>query len=69
MGYKSKVFFRALSSDSMSSRQLEKAVVRRFNHKIEMFPPGVGPRDLIKDGIKKLVIKKDAGDRYRIAVK
>lgn len=51
----------------MTSRALERAVVRRFNEILEVFPPGVGPRDVIDEGFRRDWIHVTNG-MYRITV-
>lgn len=65
MEVKLKEFFSQIPSRPMTSRELERTIINRFNQKLEMFPPGIGPGDVIEEGIQRRWIR-EANGKYRV---
>ena len=51
-------FFADFPLGLITPRRLERLVIRSFNKNLEMMPYGVGPRDIIDDGLRLDWIKK-----------
>lgn len=49
-------FLSPLNKKVFAARKLENVVIKLFNANLELFPPGIGPGDLIEEALKRKFI-------------
>ena len=59
-------FLSPLNNKIFTARGLENAVIKLFNAKLELFPTGYGPANLIEDALKRKIILLRKDKKYMV---